>query len=79
MNAAAPLPSLDSQTPTWTKASVLVRTWGLKQLADRQAQELPDIANAPLREQLNRDACVALFDKIGPAVLFTHSQSGAYG
>jgi pimeloyl-ACP methyl ester carboxylesterase len=44
-----------------------------------QAQELPDIANAILREQLNRDAGVALFDKIGPAVLFTHSQSGAYG
>src|SRR5215813_7902939 len=44
-----------------------------------QAQELPDIANAPLREHLNRDAGVALFDKIGPAVLFTHSQSGAYG
>src|SRR5258708_9807926 len=44
-----------------------------------QAQELPDIANALLREQLNRDAGVALFDKIGPAVLFTHSQSGAYG
>jgi pimeloyl-ACP methyl ester carboxylesterase len=44
-----------------------------------QAQELPDIANAILREQLNRDAGVALFDKIGPAVLITHSQSGAYG
>jgi pimeloyl-ACP methyl ester carboxylesterase len=44
-----------------------------------QAQELPDIVNAVLREQLNRDAGVALFDKIGPAVLFTHSQSGAYG
>src|SRR5262245_29612758 len=35
MNAAAPLPTLDSQTPTWTKASALVRTWGLNQLADR--------------------------------------------
>jgi exodeoxyribonuclease III len=35
MNAAAPLPSLDSQTPTWAKASGLARTWGLKQLADR--------------------------------------------
>jgi exodeoxyribonuclease-3 len=35
MNAAAPLPSLDSQTPTWAKASALVRTWGLNQLADR--------------------------------------------
>jgi pimeloyl-ACP methyl ester carboxylesterase len=44
-----------------------------------QAQELPDIVNAVLREQLNRDAGVALLEKIGPAVLFTHSQSGAYG
>jgi 5'-3' exonuclease len=35
MNAAAPLPSLDSQTPTWAAASALARTWGLKQLADR--------------------------------------------
>jgi DNA polymerase I len=35
MNAAAPLPSLTSQTPTWAKASALVRTWGLNQLADR--------------------------------------------
>jgi pimeloyl-ACP methyl ester carboxylesterase len=44
-----------------------------------QAQELPDIENAKLREELNRDAGVALLDKIGPAVVFTHSQSGAYG
>jgi DNA polymerase-1 len=35
MNAAAPLPSLRSQTPTWAAASALARTWGLKQLADR--------------------------------------------
>lgn len=35
MNAAAPLPSFDDQTPTWAKASALVRSWGLKQLADR--------------------------------------------
>ncbi len=35
MNAAAPLPSLGSQTPTWAAASALARTWGLKQLADR--------------------------------------------
>jgi DNA polymerase-1 len=35
MNAAAPLPSLGSQTPTWAKASALAGTWGLKALADR--------------------------------------------
>ena len=44
-----------------------------------QAQELPDIENAKLREELNRDAGIALLEKIGPAVVFTHSQSGAYG
>jgi exodeoxyribonuclease III len=38
MNAAAPLPSLGSQTPAWAKASALARTWGLKQLADRLAE-----------------------------------------
>jgi DNA polymerase-1 len=35
MNARAPLPSLDSQTPSWAKASALVRRWGLNPLADR--------------------------------------------
>jgi hypothetical protein len=35
MNASAPLPSRDSQTPTWAKAAALVRKWGLNQLADR--------------------------------------------
>jgi DNA polymerase-1 len=35
MNAAAPLPSLGSQTPTWAKASAFAGTWGLKPLADR--------------------------------------------
>lgn len=35
MNAAAPLPFLGSQTPTWGAASVVARTWGLAQLADR--------------------------------------------
>jgi exodeoxyribonuclease III len=35
MNASAPLPSLESQTPTWAKASAVARAWGLNQLADR--------------------------------------------
>jgi exodeoxyribonuclease III len=35
MNAAAPLPSLRSQTPAFTAASVLARSWGLMQLAER--------------------------------------------
>ena len=35
MNRAAPLPSLATQKPTWTKAADLARSWGLNQLADR--------------------------------------------
>ncbi len=42
------------------------------------ASQLPSIpaANATI---FNRDAIVALLDKIGPAVVMTHSQSGAFG
>jgi DNA polymerase-1 len=35
MDASAPLPSLADQTPTWTSAPSLARSWGLNQLADR--------------------------------------------
>jgi len=32
---SVPLPPLDDQTPTWERASALVREWGLGQLAER--------------------------------------------
>jgi DNA polymerase I len=35
MDATAPLPLLDDQTPTWGKAASLVRSWELNRLADR--------------------------------------------
>jgi DNA polymerase-1 len=35
MDASAPLPSLQDQTPTWSKASALARAWELNQLAER--------------------------------------------
>ena len=38
MDAAAPLPSLADQAPTWGSASNLARSWGLNQLADRLAE-----------------------------------------
>ena len=38
MDASAPIPSLDDQKPTWSKASALARDWGLNQLADRLAE-----------------------------------------
>src|SRR5262249_9127295 len=38
MDASAPLPALSDQTPTWARASALVRGWELNQLADRLAE-----------------------------------------
>ncbi len=43
------------------------------------ASQLPSIANYALQQGLNRDAILALLEKIGPAILLTHSQSGAFG
>jgi DNA polymerase-1 len=35
MDAAAPLPSLKAQKPTWSEAAALARDWDLNRLADR--------------------------------------------
>jgi pimeloyl-ACP methyl ester carboxylesterase len=42
------------------------------------AEQLPSIANFTRQQELNRDAAVALLDKIGPAIVLIHSQSGAF-
>jgi pimeloyl-ACP methyl ester carboxylesterase len=42
------------------------------------ASQFPSLADFPLQQALNRDAAVALLDRIGPAVLLVHSQSGAF-
>ena len=42
MDAAAPIPPLDDQTPTWANAAALARDWELDNLADR----LADLAQA---------------------------------
>jgi pimeloyl-ACP methyl ester carboxylesterase len=39
---------------------------------------LPEIQDFTKQQFLNRDALVALFDKIGPAILMVHSQAGAF-
>ncbi|HLJ22947.1 MAG TPA: alpha/beta hydrolase [Candidatus Acidoferrales bacterium] len=43
------------------------------------ASQLPGIADFALVQSLNRDGLVALLEKIGPAILLTHSQSGPFG
>jgi pimeloyl-ACP methyl ester carboxylesterase len=40
---------------------------------------VPEIEDFTGQQFLNRDALVALFDKIGPAILMVHSQAGAFG
>jgi len=43
------------------------------------ASQMPSIRDFTLQQILNRDAILALLDKIGPAIVLTHSQSGAFG
>jgi len=43
------------------------------------AQNYPSLAGFPRQQELNRDAGAALLDRIGPAILLTHSQSGTFG
>jgi len=38
LDASAPLPPLEDQTPTWAEASALAKEWGLNQLAGRFAE-----------------------------------------
>jgi pimeloyl-ACP methyl ester carboxylesterase len=42
------------------------------------ATQFPSLVDYAKQQEINRDAGIALFDRIGPAVLLTHSQSGAF-
>ena len=42
------------------------------------ASQFPSLVDFPRQQALNRDAAVALLDRIGPAALLVHSQSGAF-
>jgi len=42
------------------------------------ASQLPAIASFAKQQFLNRDALIALFEKIGPGILLVHSQAGAF-
>lgn len=43
------------------------------------ASQVEDIADVSVIEQMNKEAGAALLDKIGPAIVLTHSQSGTFG
>jgi pimeloyl-ACP methyl ester carboxylesterase len=42
------------------------------------ASQFPSLSSFPKQQELNTAAGIALFDKIGPAVLMIHSQSGTF-
>jgi pimeloyl-ACP methyl ester carboxylesterase len=43
------------------------------------ASQVPSMVSYPLQQELSSKAIIALLDKIGPAIILTHSQSGAIG
>src|SRR5215470_16174479 len=43
------------------------------------ASQVPFVQKPETAQTLSRDAIVALLDRIGPSIVMTHSQSGAYG
>ena len=43
------------------------------------ATQMETVISNELTQERNRDAGAALLDKIGPAIVLTHSQSGTYG
>ena len=68
----------------WPQAHLHTQWPGTGQAGDPHfdqfyASQFPSIVSFPRQQELNRDALVALLDKIGPAILLTHSQSGAFG
>jgi pimeloyl-ACP methyl ester carboxylesterase len=42
------------------------------------ATQFPSLDSYPKQQEINRDAGIALLERIGPAVLLVHSQSGAF-
>jgi pimeloyl-ACP methyl ester carboxylesterase len=68
----------------WPQAKLHTQWPGTGQRGDAvfdqfYASQVQYIASNATTQTLNRDAGAALLDKIGPAIVFTHSQSGAIG
>ena len=67
----------------WPQASLHTQWPGSADANDPAAQQLaasqlPAIGSFEKQQFLNRDALLALFEKIGPGILMVHSQAGAF-
>lgn len=68
----------------WPRAKLQTQFPGTGQRGDPAfdqfyATQFPGIADFTKQQELNRDALIALVDKIGPSILMTHSQSATFG
>jgi pimeloyl-ACP methyl ester carboxylesterase len=68
----------------WPQAHLHTQWPGSGEPDDPAAQQLaqsqlPAIASFATQQVLNRDALLALLERIGPAILLVHSQAGAFG
>ena len=68
----------------WPQAHLHTQWPGSGEADDPAAQQLaqsqlPAIESFTDQQVLNRDALLALLDRIGPAILLVHSQAGAFG
>lgn len=73
-----------SRKPLWPQAKLHAQFPGAGIAGDPVfdqyfAQSFPSLASFARQQELNRDAGAALLDRIGPAILLTHSQSGTFG
>ena len=69
---------------SWPQAKLHTQFPGMGRVPDPvfaqlHASQFPSLSSYPKQQELNRDALIALLDRIGPAILLTHSQSGAFG
>ena len=67
----------------WPQAKLHTQWPGGKEMSDPtvmalSASQAVEIENFHTQQELNRDALVALVDKIGPSIILGHSQAGAF-
>jgi pimeloyl-ACP methyl ester carboxylesterase len=68
----------------WPQANLHTQWPGSGEVEDAYVQQLlssqiPAIRDFTKQQHLNRDALIALVDKIGPSILLVHSQAGTFG
>ena len=73
-----------AKSKLWPQAHLHTQWPGTGEAGDPAAEQLaqsqlPAIGSFEKQQMLNRDALIALFEKIGPGILMVHSQSGAFG